>query len=168
MLRYWDALERWIIGILGAVALAIYIWQIVGRYISVKLAMPWGEELTVYIIIWAGLLTASQLVREDGHVRADLILRVLKVPTQRIIEIGNCVVAIVFCAALAWYGAYCTYDSYDIGERSMTSLAFPMWIYYLSLPTAATLMTIRYLARLYLYLFRFDPETMAVHSGRES
>jgi hypothetical protein len=34
-----------------------------------------GEELTIYIIIWSTFLTASLLVREDSHVRADLLMR---------------------------------------------------------------------------------------------
>ncbi len=37
-----------------------------------------------------------------------------------------------------------------------------MWIYYASLPTGGALMTVRYLIRLFRYLFRFDPATMAV------
>ena len=168
MLRYWDVLERWIIGILGAAALLICVWQIVGRYISPKLALTWGEELSVYVIIWAGLLTASQLVRNDGHVRADIILRMLKPAHQRWVEVVNCLLAIVFCAGLAWFGWKCTIDAYEIDERSMTSLAFPMWIYYASLPAAAALMTLRYIIRFYQWAFAFDPTRMEVQSGRES
>lgn len=168
MLQIWDKLERWIIGILGAAALVICLWQIVGRYISTDLALAWGEELSVYVIIWAALLSASSLVREDGHVRADLVIRLLKPVQQRWIEVFNCVVAVVFCAGLAWYGYLTAYDAYDIGEKSMTALAFPMWLYYAALPTTAALMFIRYVIRLYDYCFRYDPETMALSSGRES
>ncbi len=167
VLRLWDTVERWIIGVLGTVALVICLWQIVGRYISNDLALVWGEELSVYVIIWGALLTASSLVRDDGHVRADLIIRLLRPERQRAIEIFNCAVAVVFCAGLAWYGWLVTYDAYDIGEKSMTSLAFPMWVYYASLPTTAVLMTVRYVIRLYEYCFAYDAETMAVQSGRE-
>lgn len=168
MLQLWDKVERWIIGILGAAALVICLWQIVGRYISTKLALAWGEELSVYVIIWAALLTASSLVREDGHVRADLIVRLLKPERQRWIEVFNCAVAVVFCAGLAWYGYLVAYDAYDIGERSMTSLGFPMWVYYASLPATAALMFLRYVIRLYRYCFRYDPQSMALQSGHES
>jgi TRAP-type C4-dicarboxylate transport system permease small subunit len=37
-----------------------------------------------------------------------------------------------------------------------------MWIYYAALPTGGVLMGVRYLIRLYRYLFRFDPDTMTV------
>jgi TRAP-type C4-dicarboxylate transport system permease small subunit len=37
-----------------------------------------------------------------------------------------------------------------------------MWIYYAALPVGGLLMTVRYLIRLYRYVFRFDPATMTV------
>jgi TRAP-type C4-dicarboxylate transport system permease small subunit len=37
-----------------------------------------------------------------------------------------------------------------------------LWIYYAALPAGGVLMTVRYLIRLYRYLFRFDPRTMTV------
>jgi len=168
MLRLWDAAERWIIGLLGVTALAICVWQIVGRYISPRLALAWGEELSVYVIIWAALLTGSQLVRSDGHVRADIVLRMLPPRRQRAVEIVNCALAAAFCAGLAWFGWLAAWDAWEIGERSTTALAFPMWIYYAALPVAALLMTIRYLIRLFEWSFRFDPARMKVESGHES
>lgn len=168
MFAWWDRIERVAIGVIGAASLVVCLWQIVGRYISNALALPWGEELSVYMVIWAVFLTGSALVREDGHVRADLVLRTLSPSRQRWFEVANCVIACVFCAALTWYGYAVTWDSYDLGEVSNSVLRFPMWIYYLSLPVGAALMTLRYLVRLANFTLWFDPETMSVHSGRES
>lgn len=168
ILRVWDVVERWIIGILGTSALVICLWQIVGRYLSASLATSWGEELSVYLIIWATLLTASGLVRDDGHVRADLVVARLSDETQRRVEIFNCMVAVVFCAGLAWFGYLVTRDAYELGERSMTSLSFPMWIYYASLPTTAALMTVRYIVRLAQFVFQYDPAEMRLHSNQDA
>ncbi|MGE0423523.1 MAG: TRAP transporter small permease [Reyranellaceae bacterium] len=168
MLKWWDRIERWLIGALGALGLAIYLVQIAGRYLMPGVDTAWGEELTVYIMIWGTMLSASLLVREDGHVRADLLLRMLPAWRQRWIELVNCVIAIAFCAGLTWFGAYLSWDSFDLGERSNTSLGFPLWLYYACLPACAGLMTLRYVIRLYEFAFRFDPASMEVHSGRES
>lgn len=167
ILEVWDTLERWLIGLLGAVGLVVYLTQIVGRYITTEIDFSAGEELTIYIIIWAALLTGSLLVREDGHVRADLLLRMMPPERQRWFEIANCGIATGFCLALAWYGYAATFDSYDMGERSNTALGFPLWIYYSALPVSAALMAIRYARRLWQFSFAFDPSTMEVHSGRE-
>jgi len=168
VLAWWDRIERWAIGLIGAAALLICLWQIVGRYISNELSLPWGEELSVYMIVWAAFLTASALVRDDGHVRADLLMRMLSPARQRWLEVVNCTIALVFCAGLAWYGWIVTVDAYELGEASNTMLRFPMWIYYACLPAGAVLMTLRYAARLYRFTLQFDPNQMSVHSGRES
>jgi len=167
MLEAWDKVERWLIGLLGALGLVVYLTQIIGRYVTTAIDFSVAEELTVYIIIWAAFLVASLLVREDGHVRADLLIRMLRPERQRWIEVANCGIALGFCLGLTWYGWLVTYDSFDLGERSNTALGFPLWIYYAALPVSAALMSMRYARRLWQFCFAFDPATMEVHSGRE-
>jgi len=113
-------------------------------------------------VIWAIMIVSSQLVRTDGHVRPDLVLRLLKPGHQRWLEIFNCSVALVFCAGLVWYGWEIVDTSMLIDERSSTDLQFPMWIYYLALPVGGFLMGARYLIRLVRYVLYFDPATMTV------
>ena len=60
--------------------------------------------MIVYLIIWAIMIVSSQLVRTDGHVRPDLVLRLMGPRTQRWVEIFNCIVALIFSGALVWYG----------------------------------------------------------------
>ena len=49
-------------------------------------------------------------------------------------EIFNCVVALVFCGGLVWFGWQIVNTALLLDERSSTGLEFPMWIYYASLP----------------------------------
>ena len=158
----WDKFERLLIGLLGAAAMLIGLVQVIGRYLAPRYAISWAEEVIVYLIVWAIMLAASQLVRTDGHVRPDLVLRVASPRIQRWMEVMNCIAAIAFCAGLAWYGWSIVATSWQLDERSSSALQFPMWLYSAAIPTGALLMTGRYLNRLYRYLFAFDPETMTV------
>jgi TRAP-type C4-dicarboxylate transport system permease small subunit len=167
-MELWDKIERRLAGLLGGCALAIGAYQIFGRYVDPHLAITWGEETTVYLIVWAVFLASSQLVRSDGHVRPDLVLRILKPRQQRIVEIGNCLVALAFCAGLAWFGWRITSSAYELDERSSTGLSFPMWIYYASLAVGASLISVRYVIRLHRYVFRFDPATMTIGGIHET
>jgi C4-dicarboxylate transporter, DctQ subunit len=162
----WNRVERLSSGLLGALALAVATYQIFGRYIDPHLAITWGDEVIVYLVVWAVFIASSQLVQSDGHVRPDLVLRLLPVRAQRIVEIGNCLVALAFCIGLAWLGWQIAASSFDIDERSSTGLSFPMWIYYSALPTSGALMSVRYVLRLHRYLFRFDPRTMVIGAVR--
>jgi C4-dicarboxylate transporter DctQ subunit len=162
---WWDRAERLLIGLLGMLAMVVGVVQVAGRYIAPRYAISWAEEVIVYLVVWGIMLAASQLVRTDGHVRPDLVLRAVPVRAQRWLEVLNCVAALVFCIGLAWYGWSIVATSWQLDERSSSDLQFPMWLYSAAIPTGALLMSVRYLARLYRYLFAFDEEAMAVGLG---
>jgi len=161
-MELWNRLERWSAGLLGQLALAVGTYQIFGRYISPRLAITWGDEVIVYLVVWAVFVASSQLVRSDGHVRPDLVLRLLPARWQRRVEILNCIVALAFCLGLTWLGIRIAWSAYSFGDRSSTGLSFPMWIYYSALPAGGLLMSVRYIGRLYRFCFRYDPATMTI------
>jgi C4-dicarboxylate transporter, DctQ subunit len=162
VLGWWDWIEETLVGLLGLIALVIGLLQVIGRYVDPARAISYAEEVIVYLIIWAIMIVSSQLVRRDGHVRPDLVLRLLPPRYLRLVEIFNCLVAIVFCGALVWYGWQIVDTSLLIDETSSTDLQFPMWIYYLALPVGSALMLARYLMRLVRFTLYFDPATMTV------
>ena len=94
--------------------------------------------------------------------RPDLVLRLVGPVGQRWMESLNCVVALVFCVGMVWYGGNIVATSFALDEHSSTDFGFPMWIYYSALPAGGFLMFVRYTIRLHRYLFRFDPDTMTV------
>jgi C4-dicarboxylate transporter DctQ subunit len=158
----WDWVERTVVGLLGAAALLIAAVQVFGRYIDPANAITWAEEVIVYIAVWAVMIIGSQLVRHDGHVRPDLVLRLLPAGAQRWVELCNCVVAIAFTGGMVWYGWQVVSTAVMLDQRSSSDLQFPMWIYYLALPTGGGLMLLRYIIRLVRYAIAFDPKTMTV------
>jgi C4-dicarboxylate transporter DctQ subunit len=162
MLKLWDRVEETLVGLLGLCALIIGLWQVVGRYLDPKHAISYAEEVIVYLVVWAIMIVSSQLVRRDGHVRPDLVLRLLPVRAVRWVEMFNCLVAIVFTGILVWYGREIVDTALLIDERSSTDLQFPMWIYYVVLPIGSGLMFVRYVMRFVRFAWFFDPNTMAV------
>ena len=162
MMKLWDWVEQTLVGLLGLCALGVGMWQILGRYFDSSLNSGWGDEVIVYLIIWGIMIVSSQLVRHDGHVRPDIVLRLLPVGVQRWLEVFNCIAALAFTAGMVWYGYQIVDVSMLMDERSFTGLSFPMWIYYSALPVGSGLMFARYAIRLGRYLFAFDPVTMAV------
>ncbi|HET6237079.1 MAG TPA: TRAP transporter small permease [Acetobacteraceae bacterium] len=160
--RLWNRIERTLVGVLGAAALLIAVVQVFGRYIDPAGAITWAEEVIVYIAVWAVMIAASQLVRRDGHVRPDLVLRLLRPGAQRWVEMFNCVVAIAFTFGMVWYGWQVVNTALLLDQRSSSDLQFPIWIYYAALPIGGLLMLTRYAIRLLRYVFLFDPATMSV------
>jgi len=162
VVAFWDRVERILVGILGACAMVIAAIQVFGRYIAPGQAITWAEEVIVYIAVWAVMIIASQLVRMDGHVRPDLVLRLLPPGVQRWVEMFNCLVAMAFTFGMLWYGWKVVGTALLLDQRSSSDLQFPLWIYYLALPTGGALMFGRYAIRLVRYAWFFDPQTMTV------
>ena len=158
----WNWFERTVVGLLGAFALVIAVLQVFGRYIDPEHAITWAEEVIVYIAVWAVMIVASDLVRTNGHVRPDLVLRLLRPETQRWVEAFNCLVAIAFTAGMVWYGWDVVDTAVLLDQSSSSDLQFPIWIYYMALPVGGGLMLIRYCMRLFRYVFRFDPRLMTI------
>src|SRR5215469_4358289 len=104
MPKFWDHAEQTIAGLFGLAALLLALWQVVSRYFFPGQAISFAEEVIVYLMIWAIMIVSSQLVRTDSHVRPDLVLNVASPSLKRWMEVFNSVAAIVFCAALIWYG----------------------------------------------------------------
>jgi C4-dicarboxylate transporter DctQ subunit len=161
-MRFWDWVEQTMIGLFGLAALGVGLWSVFSRYFATSFSSGWGDEAVVYLVIWGVMIASSQLVRLDGHVRPDLVLRLLPTGAQRWFEAFNCVVALAFCGGLVWYGWQIVNTSWMLDERSFTGLSFPMWRYYLALPVGAGLMFVRYALRLVRYLLFFDAATMSV------
>ncbi len=158
----WNWIERTLVGLLGAFAMIIAAVQVFGRYIDPANAINWAEEVIVYVAVWAIMIISSQLVRKNAMVRPDLVLRLLPLGVQRWVEVFNCLVALAFTFGMIWYGWAVVGTALLLDQRSSSDLQFPIWIYYLALPTGGALMFGRYTIRLVRYLFFFDPATMAV------
>lgn len=168
MAKFWDRLEQTLVGLLGLCAMGVGMWQILGRYFDSSLSSGWGDEVIIYLLIWSVMIVSSQLVRQNGHVRPDLVLRVLPPQGQRWMEVVNCLAAIGFLGGMVWYGWQIVETGWMLDERSPTELSFPMYLYYLALPVGSALMVVRYIIRLVRYLAAFDPATMTIgHSLHE-
>jgi len=162
MAKFWDRLEQTLVGLLGLCAMGVGMWQILGRYFDSSLSSGWGDEVIIYLLIWSIMIVSSQLVRQDGHVRPDLVLRVLRPQGQRWMEVLNCLAAILFLGGMVWYGWQIVETGWMLDERSPTELSFPMYLYYLALPVGSALMVVRYIIRLVRYVVAFDPATMTI------
>jgi C4-dicarboxylate transporter DctQ subunit len=46
---FWDTIERTLAGILGLIAMALGLVQVLGRYFFPAYAISWGEEVIVYL-----------------------------------------------------------------------------------------------------------------------
>ncbi len=65
MMHIWNRAEQTIVGILGLVALAFALWQVLSRYILPQGSISYAEEVIVYLVIWAIMIVSrARLIDE--------------------------------------------------------------------------------------------------------
>ena len=134
-----------VIGVLTGTALLLASYSAACRYLFPALAQGWVDELVIYFIVWAMWLSGHLLVSEGTHVRADLIGRfVAPVWSARLAAIVAAI-GFMFCCLMTYGGVMVVLLSVRLGEYSDSTLALPLWLYYLGFPVGMLLMAWQYL-----------------------
>jgi C4-dicarboxylate transporter DctQ subunit len=153
-----ERLERLGVGSRGLLAILIACDSTAARYFFPAAAPDWGEELVVYLSIWALWLSVGRLVRRDEHVKAEIVVQLVTPRVRRWLEIIHATIGVVFCLVMGWAGAEVVGLSIAIGERSESALSMPLALYYLGMPIGMGLMVWGYGRRLWLAVSRHEVE----------
>lgn len=142
-------LEQTGIGIIGLVAILLTCYSTFARYFFPSIAPDWGEELVVYLSVWGLWLAAGSLARRDAHVRAEFIVHLFSAHAQVVLQAVHALLGVAFTTAMAYGGLQVVLLSLETGERSASTLATPLVIYYSGMFVGMCLMLMAYISRLY-------------------
>ena len=155
IIKRWNWVEKALIGLLAFCATMISFYTVITRHLF-KYSPDWGEEVIIYLIIWAVFISASLLVEERGHVAATLLVERFPLKMRRFLAIFNAVLALGFSVLIFIFGLKIVGDAFLRDERSLTALRFPVWIAYLSVATGCALVAVRCAIRIHRLLLSFD------------
>src|SRR5690606_36079482 len=88
----------------------ILIVQVFSRYV-INSSLAWGEEVSSFLMIWAGLLGASTLARQDRYISFSLFKDSRTRPVRLAARLAAALATLVFAAILVWYGAQVSFFS---------------------------------------------------------
>ena len=159
LLNLWNLVERRISGVLAFVGTGIVLYAVFMRYFVAN-APEWSEEIVTYLFILVFYISASTLAEERGHIGATFLVERLPAKYRRWVEIINACLALGFCLVVAYLGFLIVKVAWLMGEKSESSIRFPMWMPYLSVPLGMSLIFLRYVKRLVRLLFYFTPEDL--------
>lgn len=138
--RYWRRFETGVIGLIVVLALGIFLYGSLARSIAPALAVDWSEEVTIYLIVWASLLSGGTLTADREHVSAEILVHVLSARARRRLRIGIDVLMLAFCSLMLWLGVEGVLFAHLLDERSASTLQAPQaWVLYLALPVGMLL-----------------------------
>lgn len=149
--RYWRRFETGVIGALVVCALGLFLYGSVTRSLAPALAIDWSEEVTIYLIAWATLLSGGAITAERGHVSANMLAHLLSPLAQRRLGVGIDLVVLAFCSLMLWLGVEGVLFAHLLDERSASTLQAPQaWALYLALPVSMLLIVARLVLQLFL------------------
>jgi len=150
--RHWRRFETAVIGVLVVAALGIFLFGSFARSFAPSLAIDWSEEVTIYLIVWATLLSGGRLASDRSHVAAGMLNHRLSPHALWRLQTGIDVVMLGFCGLMLWLGIEGVLFAHMLDERSASTLQAPQaWVLYLALPAGMLLISVRV-----LFLLLFD------------
>lgn len=124
-----DALNGWVghfVCYWSVIAVFVYYYEVVARYVF-NSPTNWAHEAMFLMFGMQYLISGGFTLREDGHVRVDVIYRQLPKRVRAVIDILTSFFFFLFCGALLWTGWHFMMDSVDVWEVSFTEWAIQYW-----------------------------------------
>ncbi|MQA65402.1 MAG: TRAP transporter small permease subunit [Alphaproteobacteria bacterium] len=140
-----DGLSRWsghFVAYWSVIAVFVYYYEVIARYVF-NSPTNWAHESMFLMFGMQYLLAGAFALREDAHVRVDVLYGMLGRRAQAAVDIATSVFFFIFCSALLWTGWTFFLDSYSVREVSFTEWAIQYWPVKFSMVLGAALILLQ-------------------------
>src|SRR5690625_3663529 len=93
--EWYSKLENYLAGSLIAIGLIILLIQVVMRYF-LSLPTTWQDESARYLIIWGVLLGSAVAIRDNQHIKVDVLYEFLSNRWKTIVDIVSNIIVLIF------------------------------------------------------------------------
>ena len=114
--------------------------------------MFWVLESTQFALVFITFLGATWVLKNDGHVRMDIVINRLSQRTQDRINIVTSILCAIICLVVTWYGVKVWWDYLQIDYLYPGSLKIPAYLLEVVIPIGGFLLFIQFLRKAYGYL----------------
>lgn len=142
MLKFWDVFEEMAGGLLLLGAVLLVFGQIVARTVF-GFGVSGLYELATYCAVCSVFLTSSIAIKNNLHIRIDILANVVPPRVAFALEILVLLVMGLVSAALCWSGVVLVEESLMLNEWTLGTISLPVWALQLVLPVASGLMCLR-------------------------
>jgi C4-dicarboxylate transporter, DctQ subunit len=137
--------------LMGAIAFVVS-FEVVMRYVF-RNPTGWTIEFVPFMILWAGFIGGAITLKENRHIRVDLLIRHLSPKSQTIMGVITGAIGLLFCSVLFIEGVKMVIQTKEMGTQASGTLEIPIFIPQLCIPVGALLLFLQFLKRLYLDIY---------------
>ena len=139
-----------------AIALLVFVMliicgEVINRYLLGG-TLKWVVEVTEYSIVYIAFLATAWLLRQDGHVKVELILNYCNPRTQSLINVITSGMAAIACLLIAFFSAQSTLYHFQDGILIPSLLRPAKWIMLAVIPVGSFLLFVQFVIRSYGYM----------------
>jgi C4-dicarboxylate transporter, DctQ subunit len=116
-------------------------WDVIARKAWSK-PLTWVLEYTEYGLLFIGMLAAPLVLKENGHVRIDLVLTRLGKKNEALLNAVTSIVCAATSAIVAWYGFMVSWEKLQSGSFQPTAHMTPDFPVFIVIPVGFLLMAI--------------------------
>ena len=109
--------------------------------------LGWIIEVNEYILLHLAFLTPAWVLRNEGHVKMDIVFDMLGPKTQLVLNIFASIMGAVVCLVLTWFALVVTLGLYKAKTITPTLLELPKWPLVIVIVLGSFLFMIQYLRR---------------------
>jgi C4-dicarboxylate transporter DctQ subunit len=152
------SLLDWVMRFLFFWACLILIFMVLGVNTDVGMRyflghhIEWMFEVTEYSLVFLTFLGMAWVLRQEGHVKMDLLLNRLNPTAQALVNTITSIICAIVCLLLTWYGAVVTRDCFQLNYRAATLIGPPLWPMLGIIPVGSFLLAIQFLRRSYGFM----------------
>ena len=125
--------------------------DVVMRYL-LNSPIPWSTEITENIIMFVVFLAAAWVLKEEKHVKMDLLVRRLKPRAQSILNAITSIIGAIVVSPIVWYGVLVFWDNYQKGSYRPGQIEIPDVLVLWVIPLGGLLLLVQFLIKAYGYL----------------
>ncbi len=148
--RHIDRINSWVgqfIAFWAVIAVYVYYYEVLARYVF-NSPTNWAHESMFLMFGMQYLLAGAYTLREDAHVRVDVLYEYLSDRTKIITDIITSVFFFIFTVTLLWTGWIFFSDSFEVLEVSFTEWAIQYWPVKASIFIGAALIILQGISKL--------------------
>lgn len=142
------------LGMLGVLVLVFLFlltnYEVVTRYFLNRPA-AWSLEIIEYGLLYLTFLGAAWLLKDEEHIRMDIVIERLKPAVQAWLNILTSAMAAICCLIVTVYGVTACWGFYEKGQFYHAYLEPPKWIIVGIVPIGTFLLFIQFLRRTWGY-----------------
>ena len=121
------------------------------RYVFLR-PLGWVKEVSEYILVALGFLVAAWILKDDSHVKMDLLLNKVSPKVRTLMNIVTSIISTVIVLIVAWFSLRVMADFYRTKLLNPSVMEPPKWVLLIPIFVGSLLLAIQFIRRTFSFI----------------